>query len=606
MELFLDTPHVTALPQIAHLIAKTYVLLSVFCYYSLLRNCIHQWKGRPLTTEVSDLRSRNTKVFFDSNLIVASLSLGGMLLVSEAERLPTLSYIAYQNEQSLLGSILGALFFGALLVGKYFKSSTKRTPPVLIMLLAIVLSGALIGVLAPAGVLPPEVCVLCDIAHSLFWPVFLYAWIREVLPLGYSYTMQSFALGLIVLGVLNLLSMAMNTIVSIVVIALMPLISGALLICVKAPERSYEPEAHFAHTQEATSKRHILIALFTIIPLACFAIVFGNVHQSWNALQDGSGMSLIVQLGVATGTLLAGLGVYGLYAIGTLRKYGSIVMLILIAFTLFSIWLSTYTNGNLVFLYAAFLNIGQKGTFLLIFLAPFRGPWRDPLFGWCASMCSFLYGTIISSILISFHAEMILVAFAVIALCLLMICAVVLLVNDIEGSKFSSATSKTAATHQPTNQIEATQPTDPESNRAFNHQLSSSEISAVVSNGNTETEAEITISKSAETEPFNKNESEPSVPSTDSTEPSESTFPAHHSKDEEYVAYMRLVQEFTLTRREADVLSLLVHGRTAEPIAKTLGISPATAKTHIRNVYTKLNVHTQQEVIDLLEAYLHR
>lgn len=600
MELFLDTPHVTALPQIAHLIAKTYVLLSVFCYYSLLRNCIHQWKGRPLTTEVSDLRSRNTKVFFDSNLIVASLSLGGMLLVSEAERLPTLSYIAYQNEQSLLGSILGALFFGALLVGKYFKSSTKRTPPVLIMLLAIVLSGALIGVLAPAGVLPPEVCVLCDIAHSLFWPVFLYAWIREVLPLGYSYTMQSFALGLIVLGALNLLSMAMNTIVSIVVIALMPLISGALLICVKAPERSYEPEAHFAHTQEATSKRHILIALFTIIPLACFAIVFGNVHQSWNALQDGSGMSLIVQLGVAAGTLLAGLGVYGLYAIGTLRKYSSIVMLILIAFTLFSIWLSTYTNGNLVFLYAAFLNIAQKGVFLLIFLAPFKGPWQDPLFGWCASMCAFLYGTIISSILMSFHAEMILVAFAVIALCLLMVCAVATLVNDIEGSKFSSTLN------EPTDQSEAAQAIDPEPNRTRTHQLLSTESSATATNDDTRAETEITADKSAETEPFNKNESEPSVPSTDSTEPSESTFPAHHSKDEEYVAYMRLVQEFTLTRREADVLSLLVHGRTAEPIAKTLGISPATAKTHIRNVYTKLNVHTQQEVIDLLEAYLHR
>lgn len=600
MELFLDTPHVTALPQIAHLIAKTYVLLSVFCYYSLLRNCIHQWKGRPLTTEVSDLRSRNTKVFFDSNLIVASLSLGGMLLVSEAERLPTLSYIAYQNEQSLLGSILGALFFGALLVGKYFKSSTKRTPPVLIMLLAIVLSSALIGVLAPAGVLPPEVCVLCDIAHSLFWPVFLYAWIREVLPLGYSYTMQSFALGLIVLGALNLLSMAMNTIVSIVVIALMPLISGALLICVKAPGRSYEPEAHFAHTQEATSKRHILIALFTIIPLACFAIVFGNVHLSWNALQDGSGMSLIVQLGVAAGTLLAGLGVYGLYAIGTLRKYSSIVMLILIAFTLFSIWLSTYTNGNLVFLYAAFLNIAQKGVFLLIFLAPFKGPWQDPLFGWCASMCAFLYGTIISSILMSFHAEMILVAFAVIALCLLMVCAVATLVNDIEGSKFSSTLN------EPTDQSEAAQAIDPEPNRTRTHQLLSTESSATATNDDTRAETEITADKSAETEPFNKTEGEPSIPSADSAESPESTFPAHHSKDEEYVAYMRLVQEFTLTRREADVLSLLVHGRTAEPIAKTLGISPATAKTHIRNVYTKLNVHTQQEVIDLLEAYLHR
>lgn len=552
-----------------------------------------------MNTETLDLRSKGASVFFDSNLILASLSLGGMLLVSEAERLPTLSYISYQNEQSLLGSLLGALFFGALLIGKYFKSSTRRTPPALIMLLALALSGALVGVLAPAGFLPPFICIACDIAQSWLWPVFLYVWIREILPLGYAYTIQSFALSLIVLGALNLLSMAMNTIVSIVFIILVPLVSGALLIYLKAPECSYEPEAHFARTAEGAKRHCFQFVLFTIIPLACFAIVFGNVHQSWNALQDGSGMSLIVQLGVATGTLLAGLGVYGLYAIGTLRKYGSIVMLILIAFTLFSIWLSTYTNSNLVFLYAAFLNIAQKGTFLLIFLAPFRGPWRDPLFGWCASMCAFLYGTIISAILISSHAEMMLVAFAVIALCLLMVCAVAMLVNDIEGVKFSATPDQLKAVQRASSKTSSELPNEPHPNEpnAATDKSDKPTNSADATHEIATTEA----TRASETEGATEIETSDALP-----EVAENNLPTHYSRDEEYVAYMRLVQEFALTRREADVLSLLIHGRTAEPIAKTLGISPATAKTHIRNVYTKLNVHTQQEVIDLLEAYLHR
>lgn len=567
-------------------------------------------------------------MFFDSNLILASLSLGGVLLVSEAERLPVFSYSTYQHDPNLLTTLFLALFFGVLLVGKYFKPSTKRTPPALIIALALALSGAVLGILTPAGYLAPWVSFLCDVIHSMLWPVFLYAWIREMLPLGYSYTIQSFALGLIVVGILNFLSMAMNTLVSIVVITLLPLLSGILLLKVKTPEHAYASEVSFGQSGKRTTKQYLQFFFFCIIPLVCFTVVFGNVHLSWNTLQDGSGMSLIVQLGVATGTLVAGISVYGLYAIGTLRKYNSIVMLILVAFTLFSIWLSTYTNGSLVFLYAAFLNIAQKGTFLLIFLAPFRGPWRDPLFGWCASMCAFLYGTFISSIVMSFNAEMVLVAFAVIALCLLMVSAVAMLVNDIEGSKFSQAGSNRTISAPQSSEMNDTTSADPHQTELTmspsSHELyedrkkdtsSSSAPSyaakpteyANETSENASARAHETIGSKTSSDQLDQAVTPPSPTETDaiSTAMPQSSTPLH-SKDEEYVAYMRLVQEFALTRREADVLSLAIHGRTAEPIAKTLGISPATAKTHLRNIYNKLGIHTQQEVIDLMEAYLHR
>jgi DNA-binding NarL/FixJ family response regulator len=50
-----------------------------------------------------------------------------------------------------------------------------------------------------------------------------------------------------------------------------------------------------------------------------------------------------------------------------------------------------------------------------------------------------------------------------------------------------------------------------------------------------------------------------------------------------------------LTRRERQILSLLAEGGNKETIARTLVISPETARTHIHNVLTKLGVHSRLE-----------
>ncbi len=62
-----------------------------------------------------------------------------------------------------------------------------------------------------------------------------------------------------------------------------------------------------------------------------------------------------------------------------------------------------------------------------------------------------------------------------------------------------------------------------------------------------------------------------------------------------------LADSFKLTSRELEILQQLADGCTREEIASTLFISPATAKTHIRNIYAKLNVHSQKELIALLD-----
>lgn len=50
-----------------------------------------------------------------------------------------------------------------------------------------------------------------------------------------------------------------------------------------------------------------------------------------------------------------------------------------------------------------------------------------------------------------------------------------------------------------------------------------------------------------------------------------------------------------LTERERDVLLKLVEGKATKTIADELGVSQNTARTHIQNVLTKLNVHSRLE-----------
>lgn len=60
-----------------------------------------------------------------------------------------------------------------------------------------------------------------------------------------------------------------------------------------------------------------------------------------------------------------------------------------------------------------------------------------------------------------------------------------------------------------------------------------------------------------------------------------------------------LAEQHDLTDREHDVLGLLSKGRSVADIASSLGVSENTAKTHIKNVYRKLEVHSKQDIIEM-------
>ena len=67
--------------------------------------------------------------------------------------------------------------------------------------------------------------------------------------------------------------------------------------------------------------------------------------------------------------------------------------------------------------------------------------------------------------------------------------------------------------------------------------------------------------------------------------------------------YHALVEDYGLTRREAEVLPYLARGRSAKVIAEALFVSESTIRTHTRRIFEKTDLHSKQQLIDLIEQY---
>lgn len=77
-----------------------------------------------------------------------------------------------------------------------------------------------------------------------------------------------------------------------------------------------------------------------------------------------------------------------------------------------------------------------------------------------------------------------------------------------------------------------------------------------------------------------------------------------HRKDSDTVLEKSVhfvATQCNLTSRETDVLSLLARGHSAQHIADKLAISFYTAKTHIKRLYGKLDVHSHQDLLNKIE-----
>ena len=56
-----------------------------------------------------------------------------------------------------------------------------------------------------------------------------------------------------------------------------------------------------------------------------------------------------------------------------------------------------------------------------------------------------------------------------------------------------------------------------------------------------------------------------------------------------------------LTERETEIFAMLARGRNGQFVMEHYVVSRNTVKSHVKHIYAQLDVHSQQELIDLVE-----
>ena len=93
----------------------------------------------------------------------------------------------------------------------------------------------------------------------------------------------------------------------------------------------------------------------------------------------------------------------------------------------------------------------------------------------------------------------------------------------------------------------------------------------------------------------------PVIPETQSILPTEPRSKTPAEKKHELATRVATVaREYKLSTREEEVLLLLGQRKTVGIIERELFIANGTAKAHVRHIYQKLDIHTRQELFDML------
>ena len=62
-----------------------------------------------------------------------------------------------------------------------------------------------------------------------------------------------------------------------------------------------------------------------------------------------------------------------------------------------------------------------------------------------------------------------------------------------------------------------------------------------------------------------------------------------------------ILRLYDLSAREMEVLRLLLEGRRVSSISRALEVSPHTTRNHLKSIFRKVGVHSQDELIDRLK-----
>ena len=73
------------------------------------------------------------------------------------------------------------------------------------------------------------------------------------------------------------------------------------------------------------------------------------------------------------------------------------------------------------------------------------------------------------------------------------------------------------------------------------------------------------------------------------------------TENEDNVVSIRDVEHYNLSKRELEIMNLMLEGYTNEEIGKRLFISVSTVKKHVYNVFTKMGINSRIQLMKMIE-----
>lgn len=495
---------------------------------------------------------------------IAAMGVALAMYLYELSRMSSFQTVADSSNGPRLISGIAAIVASLALGFAYARRPRMRLHRHTALILAIA-AVFMATVLATLNASLPVAGTLRSAALHLLPLLLLTFWMEPMLGLSARNAATLFSLSIILLGALNLLTCLLRTTSSPLVVATFPVVSMLCLCWFKdrlevfygaglehGPSDSpFDIDASLIPTD--STHRGTVSSLYFMQPLVLCPIGYGYIHYSWVSAQDGADASMLIQASAAVGTIAGGLLLLTLishfWGRRKLAQYNLFTLLVL----LFALSLVNLPGIGAPYPYIVFLNVAQKITFFFVFMAPFLIPGTSSLLCmWCLGFALYQLGKLASNAMCywldstPYHA--------LVSLCLFVsaACVVVGTVLDQGSHSYQSESDDEARCTE----MAAGYPATPAPSRA---------------------------EMPAQTAPC--------------PEPAKGAQRSLHS------TCHIVARDLMLTRREEDVLILAAQKLAAHEIAEELVIGDSTAKTHLKNLYVKLGVHSRAELDEFLESY---
>ena len=457
---------------------------------------------------------------------LGAMGIGSLVMVIDSYSVPAISHVSASSNGLPTFSVSLAVLVAFFLL--YMRSNRKDIPVAAVLILGILSSGCSMASSFEIVAGNPLLDSVLDVLFALGKGALMLFWVQVLAIFGARKSATTFAFGIMFFAALSTATLMLREDLARAIITVLPLVSSLCLLAFQrlnkeqVSSETSNLDSLLVHPCTNPTHNWFYYIASTFIPIVCFAITFSELHNAWVDIQDGSLLSLIIQVGILFGSFAGGCIALCLVFMFWSRENVHLLKASLPMILLFAFWFLSSNSGIWVFSRLALLNVTHKLVYLLMWITPFMFELgRNRLTPFCFSYAAFEIGKGLSTVLKQAPLDSEANVATALILTILILCSVLppLIYNSLE---------KTAI-----DRVAFTQPT------------------------------RVTYFRNA---------------------------------------IQAIAELYGLTPRETEILWYLGKGFTSTYLADRLCISPATAKTHQKNIYTKLKLHSQQELILLIDS----